>query len=138
MSVPHEHLFPCDFPRRPALAVGRDGAVFRRAASAPARAEAPAATDAVQPVRHRRRRAGRNGGTDGPHGGCRLRDALATVNGGGTAGFQCAVVEEPPDQLGETDLRAWETTALGLEAEDIAKLLTNCPPDHTFAPGLFA
>ena len=48
------------------------------------------------------------------------------------------MVEEPPDQLGETDLRAWETTALGLEAEDIAKLLTNCPPDHTFEPGLFA
>ncbi len=48
------------------------------------------------------------------------------------------VIEEPPDQTGEVALRAWETTALGLEADDIVKLLTNCPPDRTFAPGLFA
>ena len=48
------------------------------------------------------------------------------------------VIEEPPEQPGDVALRAWETTALGLEADDIVKLLTNCPPDRTFAPGLFA
>src|SRR4051812_29715210 len=48
------------------------------------------------------------------------------------------VIEEPPEQLGDVAVRAWETTALGLEADDIVKLLTNCPPDRTFAPGLFA
>jgi SNF2 family DNA or RNA helicase len=48
------------------------------------------------------------------------------------------LVEEPPEQPGDVTLRAWETTALGLEADDIVKLLTECPPDRTFAPGLFA
>jgi hypothetical protein len=48
------------------------------------------------------------------------------------------LIEEPPDRTGEVAFRAWETTALGLEADDIIKLLTNCPPDRTFAPGLFA
>ena len=47
------------------------------------------------------------------------------------------VIEEPPEQPGDVALRAWETTALGLEADDIVKLLTNCPPDRTLAPGLF-
>ena len=48
------------------------------------------------------------------------------------------LVDEPPEQPGDIALRAWETTALGLEADDIVKLLTECPPDRTFAPGLFA
>ncbi|GEO40361.1 ATP-dependent helicase [Skermanella aerolata] len=48
------------------------------------------------------------------------------------------LVEEPPEQPGDVTLRAWETTVLGLETDDIVKLLTECPPDRTFAPGLFA
>jgi SNF2 family DNA or RNA helicase len=48
------------------------------------------------------------------------------------------VVEEPPTEPGEITLRPWDTTALALEPDDIVKLLTDCPPDRTFAAGLFA
>ena len=48
------------------------------------------------------------------------------------------VVEEPRDAAEPLAPAPWDTAAVGLGPEDMIRLLTECPADGTFGPGLFA